>query len=577
MDLTLENSVGQTSAAPSPTDVAPILLKNVLVPINDIPGRYDRSDVLIAGGLLSKVAAAGTVALSDCPPGTVEEDCTERMLMPGFVNGHTHSVEHWARGLIKPLPLELWVLQLIRHEPRGEEGWAGKDSWVKTPAAAIAVSAMHCGVEALLTGATAIMDHLLCRDIHDVAAAVAAYKALGIRAYIAPMLGDDLEGYSNYIPLARDAEGRNAAAKAKGCDCGAMCNGGFFRTSKGARDPAKTQANLELWTEAAKAFHDPEGGINIVVGPVTAYSASAELLRGAAAIRREHKLLGHIHLLETRAQALMAKQFLPSGSAVKHLHDAGFLQVPGTTCAHCVWLTEEEQDMMAAAGATAVHNPFSNLRLGSGVAPVSDYAARGVNVCLGADGACSSDGQDILEVAKLANILPCVASAEYRDWPTAHYTALRLAAANGYKGLCLSGAEGEMGRGGVLEEGALADVTLWDLTSLALLPKTDPVSLLVQGSRTQAPGAGSTLDSCWVRGARVVRGGSPTNVDLAALREVLRAAQREYRDPAVTDCSTDDKTSRAEVEFRAVRSLACFFLLFLHVRVRVRVILLGLP
>jgi cytosine/adenosine deaminase-related metal-dependent hydrolase len=226
----------------------------------------------------------------------------------------------------------------------------------------------------------------------------------------------------------------------------------------------------------------------IVVGPVTAYSASTELLQGAAAIRREHKLLGHVHLLETRAQALMAKQFLPSGSAVKHLHDAGFLQIPGTSCAHCVWwgctsliqswacesawfqplilkcdflvskfalsnstctatvwLTEEEQDLMAAAGATAVHNPYSNLRLGSGVAPIAEYAARGgglyklenpvgphslkapglfqpsslcrsenvvsifcffkcslyrlqpgVNVCLGADGACSSDGQDIL-------------------------------------------------------------------------------------------------------------------------------------------------------------------------------------
>ena len=79
-----------------------------------------------------------------------------------------------------------------------------------------------------------------------------------------------------------------------------------------------------------------------------------------------------------------------------------------------------------------------------------------------------------LEVAKLANILPCVATAEYKRWPTAHYTALRLAAANGYKSLLLSGANGEMGKGGVLEEGALADVTLWDLTSLALLPKTDP-------------------------------------------------------------------------------------------------------
>ena len=153
----------------------------------------------------------------------------------------------------------------------------------------------------------------------------------------------------------------------------------------------------------------------------------------------------------------MARQFLPSGSAVKHLRDTGFLQVPGTTCGHCVWLDDEEIAIMAECDATAVHNPFSNLRLGSGVAPLNKYARGGMNVCLGADGACSSDGQDMLEVAKLANILPCIATPEYRDWPTAHYTALVLGAANGYKGMLLEGKPGQIGKGGVLEEGALAE------------------------------------------------------------------------------------------------------------------------
>jgi 5-methylthioadenosine/S-adenosylhomocysteine deaminase len=240
---------------------------------------------------------------------------------------------------------------------------------------------------------------------------------------------------------------------------------------------------------------------------------------------------------------------------VKHLRDTGFLQVPGTTCGHCVWLDDEEVAIMAECEATAVHNPFSNLRLGSGVAPLFSYAQRGMNVCLGADGACSSDGQDMLEVAKLANILPCVATPEYRDWPTAHYTAMRLGAANGYKGILLEGKPGQLGKGGVLEEGALADVSLWDLTSLSMLPRTDPLSLLIQGSRTQAPGAGSALDSTWVNGTRVVKNGSPVNVDVIALREVLRHAQGEYRDPAITDPSTHDKTARAEKEYRAAMDL----------------------
>jgi cytosine/adenosine deaminase-related metal-dependent hydrolase len=161
----------------------------------------------------------------------------------------------------------------------------------------------------------------------------------------------------------------------------------------------------------------------------------------------------------------------------------------------------------------------------------------------------------MLEVAKLANILPCVATPEYRDWPTAHYTAMRLGAANGYKGILLEGKPGQLGKGGVLEEGALADVSLWDLTSLSMLPRTDPLSLLIQGSRTQAPGAGSALDSAWVNGTRVVKNGSPVNVDVIALREVLRHAQGEYRDPAITDPSTHDKTARAEKEYRAAMDL----------------------
>jgi len=65
---------------------------------------------------------------------------------------------------------------------------------------------------------------------------------------------------------------------------------------------------------------------------VTAYSASIEMLRGATALRKKYDLCGHTHLLETRAQALSAKQSLPSGSAVRHLHEAGFLALRGTSC-----------------------------------------------------------------------------------------------------------------------------------------------------------------------------------------------------------------------------------------------------
>ena len=113
-----------------------------------VEGPGERKDVLLEGGRIAQVGPAGSIA----PPESAEVvDCAERMLLPGFVNAHTHSVEHWARGLIKPLPLELWLQQLIRHEPRGEAGWKGQDSWLQTPACAIGLSAMLCGAESMLS------------------------------------------------------------------------------------------------------------------------------------------------------------------------------------------------------------------------------------------------------------------------------------------------------------------------------------------------------------------------------------------------------------------------------------------
>jgi len=278
------------------------LLSSALLPTPD--GGYARKDVLLHNGKIGHIGDTGVpmpAELTALCPETI--DCSERLLLPGFVNAHTHSIEHWARGLIKPLPLELWVQQLIRHEPRGDQGWHGADSFVATPSKAVAMSALHCGVEALLSGCTAILDHLFIRDMEDLDAAVQAYRALGIRAFIAPMLNDDAATYHNYIPRAPDAAARNEAAAKGGRCCDAMGDAGSFRTHDSGHDKAATATALALWEAAIAKHHRPEEGIEIVIGPVTAYSASRQLFEGAAALRRKHNLCGHTHLLETRAQA----------------------------------------------------------------------------------------------------------------------------------------------------------------------------------------------------------------------------------------------------------------------------------
>eukprot|EP00756_Hemistasia_phaeocysticola_P032150 Hpha_TRINITY_DN16394_c1_g8::TRINITY_DN16394_c1_g8_i1::g.58927::m.58927 len=515
------------------------LLRNALVLSES--GGYQRKDVLLEKGRIAVVRDHPSDLATNSETEVV--DCTDRLLTTGFVNAHTHSTEHWVRGLIRPLPLELWVQQLIRHVPCGSEGWHGADSFTSTPSRALAISALMCGVESLLSGCTGVLDHVFVRGIEDVEEVVAAYRALGIRAFIAPMLNDDAEMYSNYIPLATDAAERNR----RGC-CGGMAEGGRFRERLGPRDSELTKKMLDLWEEAARRFHNPDGGIHIVVGPVTVYNASTELLRGAAQLRSKYGLAGHTHLLETRAQALMARQVLPSGSAVKHLMDTGFLQLPGTSLAHSVWLDDEEIDAVAKCGATIVHNPLSNVRLGSGIAPLRRYREKGVKIAYGCDGSASSDGQDMLEALKLASMLQNITTPEYRDWEDPK-RVLREASENGYA------AVGMQSEGGMLEEGRVADLSLWDLTALSLLPRTDPANLLVLGSRTQAPSAGSALAESFVRGRRVVRKGEPCGVDLARLRAMVISVQEKYRSPAVTDPSTDPGTAASEREYRAAVGL----------------------
>ena len=181
--------------------------------------------------------------------------------------------------------------------------------------------------------------------------------------------------------------------------------------------------------------------------------------------------------------------------------------------------------------------------------PVKRMLEAGVTVAVGCDGACSSDGQDILEAMKLATTLPCITTSEYRDWPNPRQAALTLAAKNGYAAVGMRGEAGE------LAVGMAADVSLWDLTALSLLPRTDPLNLLILGSRTQAPDAGSALDMVFCRGIPVVRGGSPVGVDLKALRKTLAASVPAYRDPAITDPCRDPQTKASEVEYRAAMGL----------------------
>ncbi|HEY9845341.1 MAG TPA: amidohydrolase family protein, partial [Candidatus Caenarcaniphilales bacterium] len=310
-------------------------------------------------------------------------------------------------------------------------------------------------------------------------AAVSAYQAIGIRAFIGPLIQD--ESLTAGIP-----------------------SGG----TKTQHEPylRSTAATLMLMEDVVNQFHQPDAGISILLAPTGIQLCSDDLFQGCIDLSDRHNLCRHAHLLETKAQQLLATEKYGC-SAVEHLQQIGYLG-SRTSLAHCVWLNDADIQILAETQSTVVHNPLSNLRLGSGIAPVLKYRQAGVNVSFGCDGAASNDSQDLLEAIKMGTILHNMTEPDYSHWITPRQ-AVEMASLGGAVGLNV----GE--QLGSLTVGKKADLVLYDLTSLSLLPRTDPIGLLVLGRPAQA------VDSVWVNGDRVVADGKVTTINVDDLRQQL--------------------------------------------------------
>ncbi len=461
-------------------------IQNVLIPTGQ---DYQTVSIHIFEGRIAAIAPQLDVV------GTAI-DGRNKLLLPGFVNAHTHSSEMWQRGMIPPYPLELWLAELYDFTPLDPEQ--------------IYLSALGTAVETLLTGGTTVVDHLVLipgRELETIAAAVRAYKEIGIRAFVGPLIQD--EALESGIPCGDTKQEHQT----------------YLRS---------TEATLEFLREAIAQFHRPTEGISIMVAPTGIQLCSDALFTGCVELSDRHSLCRHAHLLETKAQKLLAHEKYGC-SAVEHLKQLDFLS-PQTSLAHCVWLDEHDIDILGTTHSTVVHNPLSNLRLGSGVAPILKYRQAGINLAFGCDGAASNDSQDLLEAIKMGTILHNVTDLDYTHWITPRQ-AIELASLGGATGL---GMASEIGS---IEVGKQADLVLYDLMNLSLLPRTDPIGLLVLGRPTQV------VDSVWVKGDRVIADGQPTRINLDDLRsQLFNRSQWSVNRKSTT-------VQQSEARYRAVMQL----------------------
>ena len=223
----------------------------------------------------------------------------------------------------------------------------------------------------------------------------------------------------------------------------------------------------------------------------------------------------HIHLAETKAQAVQGRNIYRH-SLLNHLESLGVVGA-NLSCAHSIWIEEGDAEIFAKRGATPVHNPASNLRIGSGRAPVKQFLSAGVNVAVGTDGAASNDGQNMFDAVRLAGLIHNQAGTDFHQW-VKPVQALAMATRNGARAFGLDA--------GVLAPGKLADIVLLRRDTPAFTPLNDVMSQLVFCEN------GSGVDTVFVNGEVVVESGRLTKCDE---HEVLRLAEqaRVKLDPSI--------------------------------------------
>ena len=249
--------------------------------------------------------------------------------------------------------------------------------------------------------------------------------------------------------------------------------------------------------------------VQIALAPHSPYTVSPENLLRGKRLADKYGLHLMIHISETQDEVRIVREKYGKTS-VEHLDGLGLLG-PKTIGAHCIHVTDSDIETLAARGVAVSHNPQSNMKISSGVAPVERMRAAGALVTVGTDGTCSNNDLDMFEEVRTAAFLQKSATGDPVALPA--WEALRLATANGAR--AMGYAEGELG---VVREGALADLIVVDLQKPHLQPVNDVVSNLVYC------GKASDVDTVVVDGRIVVENRCVAGVDLPALYAGVAAA-----------------------------------------------------
>jgi 5-methylthioadenosine/S-adenosylhomocysteine deaminase len=349
-------------------------------------------------------------------------DAGGAFLLPGFIQTHVHLCQTLFRGYADDLPLMDWLRRRV---------WPMEAA--HTPASLRAAARLACA-ELLRGGTTAI---LTMETVHETDAVFEAATAMGIRATIGKCM---MDAPSADVP---------------------------------ARLREETRRSVDESLALHRAFHTTAAGrIRSAFAPRFAVSCSRELLEAVASISSRELALVHTHASEQQEEIDIVRR-MTGTTNIEYLSKVG-LTTPRLCAAHCVWVDDRERNLLAARDVKVLHCPGSNLKLGSGIAPVPEMLALGICVSLGADGAACNNHLDMFSEMRLAATLQAM-----RSGPGALTArqAIWMATRNGARTL---GLEHEIGS---IQVGLRADLILIDTSRAHVQPAPDPYSTIVYAAR----------------------------------------------------------------------------------------------
>jgi 5-methylthioadenosine/S-adenosylhomocysteine deaminase len=391
------------------------------------------------------------------PEGRQIVDAAGCMVMPGLVNTHTHMPMSLFRGLADDLPLDEW---LHEHMFPAEAAWITPEN--------VRLGTLLACAEMLLSGTTTFCGGYFHED--EVAAVV---QEAGIR--------------------------------------GVLGQGVIDFPAPGVPDPSR---NIEAAERYADKWQNRSALIQPSIFCHSPYTCSADTIQAAKAAARSRNILFQIHIAETRAERGMIQEGGDMRTPIQYLDHLGVLDEQ-TLLVHAVWVDDNDVATIADKKACISHNPESNMKLASGVAPAVNFQKAGICVGLGTDGCASNNDLDLFQEMDTAAKLHKVHSLD----PTVMdaNTVLHMATIKG------AGAIGLGNVIGSLEEGKHADLIVIDTQKPHLVPMYSPISQAVYAVR------GSDVRDVMVAGRLLVRQGKLTQMDLSDILSRVNALSEEIQ------------------------------------------------